>query len=38
MNTKKAVYCAIILNEFVLELAAFSQEHALLSDEGYQSN
>jgi len=37
MNTKKAIYCALILEEFVKELAALSQEHVVLSDEGYQT-
>ena len=37
MNTKKAIYCALILEEFVKELAALSQEHAVQSDEGYQT-
>lgn len=37
INTKKAVYCALVLEEFLKELAALSQEHAIYSDEGYQT-
>ncbi|XP_067943846.1 FHF complex subunit HOOK-interacting protein 1B-like isoform X2 [Watersipora subatra] len=37
INTKKAVYCALVMEEFVKELAALSQEHAIRSDEGYQT-
>lgn len=37
INTKKAVYCALVLEEFVKELAALSQEHAIRADEGYQT-
>lgn len=37
INTKKAIYCALVLEEFVKELAALSQEHAVQSDEGYQT-
>ncbi|XP_045203836.2 FHF complex subunit HOOK interacting protein 1B-like isoform X4 [Mercenaria mercenaria] len=33
VKTRNAVYCAIVLEEFVKELAALSQEHALLIDE-----
>lgn len=31
IRTKNAVYCAIILEEFLKELAAISQEHAVLN-------
>ncbi|XP_033743484.1 FTS and Hook-interacting protein-like isoform X2 [Pecten maximus] len=38
-KTRNIVYCALILEEFVKELASFSQEHSvLLRDEGYYSN
>lgn len=38
-KTKNAVYCAVILEEFVKELAALAQEHAILcTDEGYMSS
>lgn len=33
LKTRHAVYCAIVLEEFVKELAALSQEHALLLEE-----
>jgi hypothetical protein len=33
VKTRNAVYCAIVLEEFVKELAALSQEHALLIDD-----
>ncbi|XP_005107718.1 FTS and Hook-interacting protein isoform X2 [Aplysia californica] len=39
LSTWNAVYCALVLDEFLKELAALSQEHALLSvDEGYLSS
>lgn len=38
MNTKKAVYCTVVFEEFIKELAALSQEHAIQSDEGYQTD
>ena len=34
VKTKNAVYCALVLEEFLKELAAISQEHAVLSLEG----
>ncbi|XP_060080031.1 FHF complex subunit HOOK-interacting protein 1B-like [Ylistrum balloti] len=38
-KTRNIVYCALILEEFVKELASFSQEHSVLfRDEGYHSN
>ncbi|XP_076117616.1 FHF complex subunit HOOK-interacting protein 1B-like isoform X2 [Mytilus galloprovincialis] len=38
-KTRHSVYCAVILDEFVKELAAICQEHAvLILDEGYYSN
>ena len=38
-KTRNAVYCAIVMEEFVKELAALSQEHAVLTvdDDGYSS-
>lgn len=33
IKTRNAVYCAIVLEEFVKELAALTQEHAVLMDE-----
>ena len=30
VRTKNAVYCAIVFREFVMELAAISQEHLLV--------
>lgn len=38
-KTRNAVYCAIVMEEFVKELAALSQEHAVLNleDDGYSS-
>lgn len=37
--TWNAVYCALILDEFLKELAALSQEHSVLhADEGYLSS
>ena len=39
VKTKNAVYCALVLEEFLKELAAISQEHAVLNvDEGYSEN
>lgn len=39
LKTKNAVFCALILEEFVKELASLAQEHAVLSlDEGYSSS
>lgn len=32
-KTRLAVYCAIVLEEFVKELAALSQEHSILLNE-----
>ena len=32
---RNAVYCAIILDEFLKELAALSQEHSVLIEEGF---
>lgn len=37
VKTKNAVYCALVLEEFLKELAAVSQEHAVLSLEGGKS-
>lgn len=38
-KTHNSVYCAVILDEFVKELAAICQEHAvLIFDDGYHSN
>ena len=39
VKTRNAVYCAIVMEEFVKELAALSQEHAVLNidDDGYSS-
>ncbi|XP_064636306.1 FHF complex subunit HOOK-interacting protein 1B-like isoform X2 [Lineus longissimus] len=38
-KTKNAVYAAIVLEEFLKELAAISQEHSVLqADDGYASN
>lgn len=38
-KTRNSVYCAVILDEFVKELAAICQEHAvLILDESYYSN
>ena len=38
IKTKNAVYCALVLEEFLKELAAISQEHAVLhADDGYVS-
>ena len=34
VKTKNAVYCALVLEEFLKEIAAISQEHAVLSLEG----
>ena len=31
VKTKNAVYCALVLEEFLKELAAISQEHAVLA-------
>ena len=31
LRTKNAVYCALVLEEFIKELSALSQEHAVLS-------
>ena len=38
-KTRNAVYCAIVMEEFVKELAALSQEHAIVyvQDDGYSS-
>lgn len=38
-KTRNAVYCAIVMEEFVKELAALSQEHSVLcgEDDGYSS-
>lgn len=33
VKTRNAVYCAIVLEEFVKELAALSQEHSILLRE-----
>ena len=33
VKTKNAVYCALVLEEFLKELAAISQEHAVISLE-----
>ncbi|XP_059145478.1 FHF complex subunit HOOK-interacting protein 1B-like isoform X2 [Physella acuta] len=39
LTTWNAVYCALILDEFLKELAALSQEHSVLHvDEGYLSS
>lgn len=39
VKTKNAVYCALVLEEFLKELAAISQEHSVLhSDDGYWSS
>ncbi len=39
VKTKNAVYCALVLEEFLKELAAISQEHAVsYVDEGYSDN
>ena len=39
VKTRNAVYCAIVMEEFVKELAALSQEHSVLNmdDDGYSS-
>ena len=38
LKTWNAVYCAVVLEEFLKELAALAQEHAVLGvDEGYDS-
>ena len=31
LKTKNAVYCALVLEEFVKELAALSQEHGVMA-------
>ena len=38
-KTRNAIYCAIVMEEFVKELAALSQEQAVLhiEDDGYSS-
>ncbi len=33
VKTKNAVYCALVLEEFLKELAAISQEHAVLATD-----
>ncbi|BFZ24048.1 hypothetical protein BsWGS_27087 [Bradybaena similaris] len=39
LTTWNAVYCALVLDEFLKELAALSQEHSVLHcDEGYLSS
>lgn len=39
VKTWNAVYCALVLEEFLKELAALSQEHSVLTlDEGYASS
>lgn len=38
LKTKNAVYCAVVLDEFLKELAALSQEHAVLSVSLVHSN
>ena len=37
LKTKNAVYCALVLEEFVKELAAISQEHAVAGVVGSSS-
>ncbi len=38
VKTKNAVYCALVLEEFLKELAALSQEHAALASDAAASD